>query len=147
MTTSPQHMSKTVQSRTDKLSEIRDFVAGLARRYGFAEDDVANIVLAVDEACTNIIKHAYQFAPDKPIEVSVAMRGDAFEVTVIDEGRAFDPAALHSPDLKEHLTHYRRGGLGVYLMKKLMDEVEYRIQPGQKNLVRLVKHLPHAHGR
>jgi serine/threonine-protein kinase RsbW len=142
MTTSPQHISKTVQSRTDKLSEIREFVAGLARRYGFPDEDVANIVLAVDEACTNIIKHAYQFAPDKSIEVTVTMRGDSIEITVMDDGRSFDPAALHPPDLKEHLAHYRRGGLGVYLMKKLMDDVEYRIQPGQKNLVRLVKRLP-----
>jgi serine/threonine-protein kinase RsbW len=142
MTTSPQPISKTVQSRTDKLSEIREFVAGLARRYGFAEEDVANIVLAVDEACTNIIKHAYQFAPDKSIEVTVVLRGTSLEITVQDDGRSFDPATLHAPDLKEHLTHYRRGGLGVYLMKKLMDEVEYRMQPGKKNLVRLVKRLP-----
>jgi serine/threonine-protein kinase RsbW len=141
MTTASHHMSKTVESRTERLSDIREFVAGLARRHGFPEEEVANIVLAVDEACTNIIKHAYQSAPDRPIEVKVSRSGDAFEITILDEGRAFDPEHLHAPDLKDHLSHFRRGGLGVYLMKKLMDQVEYRFQPGAKNEVRLVKHL------
>ena len=147
MATAPQHTSKTVESRTERLSDIREFVASLARRHGFAEDEVANIVLAVDEACTNIIKHAYQSAPDRPIEVSVSRSGDAFEITIFDEGRAFNPEQLRSPDLKDHLAHFRRGGLGVYLMKKLMDNVEYRFQPGAKNEVRLVKHLPSSSPR
>jgi serine/threonine-protein kinase RsbW len=142
MSATNKNISKTVQSRTDSLSEVREFVAALARTHGFPEDEVANIVLAVDEACTNIIKHAYQNATDKLIDVSVSSSGRAFEITIADDGRAFDPSILRNPDLKDHLTHYRRGGLGVYLMKKLMDAVEYQFQPGQKNRVRLVKYLP-----
>ncbi len=138
----PATISKTVLSRTDSLSEMREFIAALARESGFPDDEVANIVLAVDEACTNIIKHAYQYAPDKEIRVTVSRSSKAFEIRIEDDGRSFDPSAVHAPDLKEHLTHFRRGGLGVYLMKKLMDDVEYKFQPGKKNQVRLVKHLP-----
>jgi serine/threonine-protein kinase RsbW len=86
-------ISKTILSRTDHLLEVREFVSEAARQFGFSEEDVANIVLAVDEACTNIIKH------------------------------------------------HRRGGLGVYLMKKLMDKVEYNFAAGDKNEVSLVKYL------
>jgi len=142
MSRGPQTISKTVLSRTDNLSEVRNFVMRLARQAGFAEDEVSNIVLAVDEACTNIIKHAYQFAADREIRVSVARTPTAFEVVIQDDGKSFDPSTLRLPDLKEHLTHYRRGGLGVYLMKKLMDTVEYTYKPGTKNQVRLVKQLP-----
>ncbi len=147
MSSTSKTISKIVSSNTESLSDIREFVAGQARTHGFPEDEVANIVLAVDEACTNIIKHAYRFASDKQIEISVGRQGREFEVIISDDGRSFDPAALRNPDLKEHLTHYRRGGLGVYLMKKLMDTVEYQFQPGQRNHVRLVKFLPASPSR
>ncbi|MEX0601905.1 MAG: ATP-binding protein, partial [Bacteroidota bacterium] len=96
--------------------------------------------LAVDEACTNIIKHAYQNAPDKPIHISIDSDNNRFEVVITDEGKSFDPATMKPLNLKHHLTQYRRGGLGVYLMKTLMDEVEYSSR-GRKNAVRMAKYL------
>jgi serine/threonine-protein kinase RsbW len=134
-------ISKTVLSRTDHLLEVRDFVSDAARQFGFGEEDVANIVLAVDEACTNIIKHAYQYAPDKKIFIAIHRKNGTFEVTIKDNGKNFDPDALKAPDLKRNLSHHRRGGLGVYLMKKLMDRVEYNFEAGQSNEVSLVKYL------
>ena len=70
------------------------------------------------------------------------MRPDdgAFEIAIIDSGRRFNPQDITAPDMKEYLTHFRHGGLGVYLMKSLMDKVEYAITPGQKNEVRLIKY-------
>jgi serine/threonine-protein kinase RsbW len=134
-------ISKTVLSRTDHLLEVRDFVSDAARQFGFGEEDVANIVLAVDEACTNIIKHAYQYAPDKEIFIAIHRKNGTFEVKIKDNGKNFDPDALKAPDLKRNLSHHRRGGLGVYLMKKLMDRVEYNFEAGQSNEVSLVKYL------
>jgi serine/threonine-protein kinase RsbW len=134
-------ISKTVLSRTDHLLEVRDFVSDAARQFGFGEEDVANIVLAVDEACTNIIKHAYQYAPDKKIFIAIHRNNGTFEVRIKDNGKNFDPDALKAPDLKRNLSHHRRGGLGVYLMKKLMDRVEYNFEAGESNEVSLVKYL------
>lgn len=131
-----------IESRTDRLIAVREFVSVAARRFGFAEEDVSKIALAVDEACTNIIKHAYKFDPTKSITVIVGSRNGAFEILIQDTGKEFDPAMIQTPDMKEYLAHYRRGGLGVYLMKSLMDKVEYKITPGQKNEVRLTKFLP-----
>jgi serine/threonine-protein kinase RsbW len=133
--------SLTIESRTDRLITVREFVAEAARQFGFEDEDIGKITLAVDEACTNIIKHAYKFDPHQPITVTVRSSGATFEVAILDRGRQFDPEHLTAPDMKEYLTHYRRGGLGVYLMKSLMDKVEYAIKPGKPNEVRLIKYL------
>jgi serine/threonine-protein kinase RsbW len=134
--------SLNIESRTERLIAVREFVSSAARSFGFGDEDVSKIALAVDEACTNIIKHAYKFDPGKNITITVRSRNGAFEVVIQDFGREFDPQKVPTPDMKEYLSHFRRGGLGVYLMKSLMDKVEYAIVPGKKNEVRLTKHLP-----
>ena len=134
-------ISKKIFSRTNNLLEVREFIGRAARQAGFDEEDVANIVLAVDEACTNIIKHAYQYSPNKEIEINIIPSNQSFEIRIYDNGRTFDPTTLRPPNLKEQLRQYRRGGLGVYLMKRLMDEVEYNFQPGKRNEVRLIKYF------
>jgi len=131
----------TVESRTERLIAVREFVSAAAKEFGFSDDEVSKITLAVDEACTNIIKHAYKYDPGKTIVVTVRGRNGSFEIAIMDTGRDFNPTAVPSPDMKEYLSHYRRGGLGMYLMKSLMDKVEYKIQPGQMNEVRLTKYL------
>jgi serine/threonine-protein kinase RsbW len=131
-----------IQSRTEHLSRVRDFIATNAREFGFDEESVNKIALAVDEACTNIIKHSYRFAPDKEIEISVRLHPDEFEIVITDRGTSFDPKTVEVPDMKEYLSKYKKGGLGMYLMRSLMDKVEYRIIPGKRNEVRLVKTLP-----
>jgi serine/threonine-protein kinase RsbW len=136
------HISKVIPSRTDNLLEVREFVGSAARSFGFSDEEIANIVLAVDEACTNIIKHAYQYVADKEIEVSIFEDKGSFEIRIFDNGKSFDPSALRPPDLKEHIGRQRRGGLGVYLMKRLMDKVEYSFIPGKRNEVRLTKFRP-----
>jgi len=136
--------TKIILSRTDNLLVIREFVSEEARAFGFSDEDAANIILAVDEACTNIIKHAYQYATDKEIEVTVLRKNRCFEIRIFDTGRSFDPTTIRQPDLKEHIGHRKRGGLGVYLMKKLMDRVEYDFHKGKRNEVRLIKNLSNA---
>ena len=130
-----------IESKTDRLIAVRDFVSAAAREFGFSDEEISKIALAVDEACTNVIKHAYKFDPGKIITVKVKRGNGAFEVLVHDTGKQFNPAGVQTPDMKEYLTHSRRGGLGVYLMKTLMDKVEYNFAPGQPNEVRLVKYL------
>ena len=133
-----------ISSQTENLKRVRRFVASAARRFGFTVDEASKIALAVDEACTNIIKHAYNFAQDKDIQLNILFHDGKFEVLITDHGRAFDPDRVPVPNMRDYLTHYRHGGLGMYLMKSLMDKVEYRIRPGLKNQVSLVKYLPNS---
>lgn len=130
-----------IESRTERLIAVRDFVSEEARAFGFTDEDVSRIALAVDEACTNIIKHAYRFDPNRNISVRVKSRNGTFEVTIRDTGSGFNPSLVHAPDMQDYFSHYRKGGLGVYLMKSLMDKVEYEIHPGKRNEVRLTKYL------
>ena len=134
-----------IPSQTERLREVRQYVFGAAQHFGFTEDDTNKIVLAVDEACTNIIKHAYAYGADHTIKLSIQTRGTVFEITITDQGKPFDPASIPQPDMKEYLTHFKRGGLGMYLMKTVMDKVEYDFKPGPVNKVRLTKYLQRQH--
>jgi len=130
-----------IPSRTENLEIIREFVSKIARNAGFSEEDVGKIQLAVDEACTNVVKHAYDGDTQKPIDVAVRLDYDRLTIVVTDEGKGFDPKAVEISDIAEYLAELRVGGLGIYLIRSLMDEVEYSIQPGVRNQVRMVKYF------
>ena len=138
---SVKHKTISIESKTERLVVVREFVSHEAREFGFSDEEVSKIALAVDEACTNVIKHAYMFDPGKKITIAVKPNKGAFEISIMDNGKQFNPAKLQAPDMKEYLSHFRKGGLGVYLMKSLMDKVEYSITPGARNEVRLIKYL------
>jgi len=137
--------SLNIESRTDRLVDAREFVSAAAQELGFGDDDIGKIALAVDEACTNVIKHAYHFDGQQYLTITVEAGKNSIEIRITDSGERFDPRELPAPDMKEYLKKFRKGGLGVYLMKKLMDEVEYQLLPGKKNEVRLVKYLDTRH--
>ena len=134
------HLS--IASQTEKLKSVRDFVADAASSFGFDEETVNKISIAVDEACTNIIKHSYDYATDKKIELTLNMDGEKFEIIIAHSGKSFNPDAVTQPDMKEYLSHFRRGGLGMHLMRSLMDRVDYAVKSGNRSEVRLLKFLP-----
>ncbi|RMD97750.1 MAG: ATP-binding protein [Calditrichaeota bacterium] len=130
-----------IPSQTDNLEIIREFVAKIASRMGFNEDDISKIELAVDEACTNVIKHAYRKNQKKAIDISLFLQPQKLTIVVADQGKGFDPRKLKTPEMSEYLAKMQVGGLGVYLMRTLMDEVEFKSRPGKGNEVRMVKYL------
>lgn len=130
-----------IPSQTDDLEVIRNFVANIAKKVGFDGDDVNKIELAVDEACTNVIEHAYQCDENQNIDVAIKIDYQKFMVVVTDRGKSFNMEEVELPDMKSYLAEIRVGGLGIYLMKKLMDEVDYHSEPGVKNEVRMVKYF------
>jgi serine/threonine-protein kinase RsbW len=136
------NLNLKIKSQTEKLSLVREFVSEAAREFGFDDESVNKIALAVDEACTNIIKHSYEFASNKDIEIMIVTNNGKFEVVISDQGKGFDPEMVKVPDMREYLSKYKKGGLGMYLMRSLMDKVEYKISRGKKNEVHLVKSLP-----
>lgn len=131
----------TVKSKTENLSQIRDFVSNAALIAGFDQSTADKIILAVDEACTNIIKHAYKYYPDGNIIVKIKISGSTFVVEIVDHGNAFKPDAVTTPDIEQYYKQHRVGGLGMYLMKTLMDDVKYNSIPGKYNKVKLSKKI------
>ncbi len=125
-------------ARFEFLDEIRELVAGVARSGGFTDKEVYSLQLAADEAASNIIEHAYAGVSDASLEVSCHMQGDALTIVMRDQGRTFDSSRVKEPDLKADLSERQIGGLGVYLMRKLMDEVHYE-KKGNDNVLTMIK--------
>jgi serine/threonine-protein kinase RsbW len=119
------------------LDEIRDFVGDIARKGGFSDKEVYNIQLATDEAASNIIEHAYEGISDGMLELMCGVQGDSIKIVLTDHGEPFDPSDIPMPDLKADLSERKIGGLGIFLMRKLMDEVHYESHP-RKNSNTLV---------
>lgn len=128
-------------SSTENLETIREFIGKLARKAGFNTEKADQIALAVDEACTNVIKHAHKFDARRMIDLAVIYTNEKFEVVITDKGKGFDPSKMPKPDLDKYMHEARKGGLGIHLMKTLMDEVNYTFNPGVKNQVSLIKYL------
>jgi len=129
----------TYPAKFEYLDEIREFVASIARDGGFTDKEVYSLQLAADEAASNIIEHAYEGIPDGVIRVTCDMQGLEIIITMHDAGKPFDPSKVKQPNLKANLSERQIGGLGIYLMRKLMDKVEYESIPGAGNLLTMRK--------
>lgn len=135
------HKQITIKSRTENLVEVRKITEDIALSLGFSEDSIGKIILAVDEACTNIIKHAYHFSSEGEIIISFYFDGNKLTISIQDYGSHFDPEKIPEPDIKEYYKQKKSGGLGMFLIKKLMDEVKYSTTSGNLNQVTLIKYL------
>ncbi len=128
----------TFPAQFEYLDEIRSYVAREARSAGFSDKDVYALQLAADEAASNIIEHAYAGRSDGSFVMSCDFQKDRLVITFRDQGQAFDVSKVSNPDLKADLSERKIGGLGIYLMRKLMDEVHYR-STGSENILTLTK--------
>ncbi|HKS16025.1 MAG TPA: ATP-binding protein [Planctomycetota bacterium] len=129
----------TVANDTRHLLAVRDFTSRMARHGGWSAEDVHKIVLAIDEAVTNIIEHGYNKGERGTIEIEAEWEGDRFQVVIRDSARVFNPESIPAPDMAEHVKAGRKKGLGLFLMRQIMDEVRYRYKDGVQNELTLVK--------
>ena len=128
----------TVPSETSFLGLVREVTRKMAETAGFDLGTADQVALAVDEAATNVIEHAYRGAPDREVEIRLEDRGPEFKVEVVDSGNTVDPRAVPDVDLRRYAKERRTGGLGMHLMEKIMDSVTFRRSAG-RNVCRLVK--------
>ncbi len=124
----PSDESLTVLAQLDQLRTVTQFIVGAASRVGFSGAQLSRIELAVDEACSNIIQHAYEGRDDGDIRVGVrAEPGRRIVISLDDTGKPFDPDGMpdHDPSATNTLDDLKVGGLGIYLMRQAMDEVRF----------------------
>ncbi len=125
-----------VQSDPKNLQEIRQWLAHIGEAVGLAQDEISQMKVAVCEACANIIRHAYGGDHSRPIWLRARPKPNGVELEIRDFGRPFDPASVPVPDLERA----HEGGYGVFLMHKLMDEVEYSSPTeGTGTMLRMIK--------
>jgi serine/threonine-protein kinase RsbW len=132
---------QTVQfpAKFEFLDEIREFVGNIARENGFSDKAVYNIQLAADEASSNVIEHAYEGMTDGMLEISCGVDAGSLTIVLVDHGRSFDPSGVPLPDIQADLGERKIGGLGIFLMRKLMDEVYYDSKAHAGNTLKMIK--------
>lgn len=128
----------TVQASTENLAEVRNFVAKHASTFGFKKEEISDMRLAVDEAFTNIIKHAYGNDENQSVKIALSENDNTFAISLFDTGKSFSMDNYQEPDLEEKIRQKKRGGVGVYLIRQLMDEVNY-LKEGNENIIRMTK--------
>ena len=133
------------------LAYIRAIVGDLARKVGFDEGEAAKIEMAVDEACSNVVRHAY--SPDKEwcwqqrdpeIRLEIRVEGDLLIIEINDHGQRFDFANYRPARIEDHLQEMKPGGYGILIMRNFMDEVQYSSNDQTGNTLRMVKYLKKA---
>ncbi|MFN2137469.1 MAG: ATP-binding protein [Candidatus Promineifilaceae bacterium] len=143
----------TVPGRFDHIRAIAQFVTAGAEAAGLDADAVFHVELCCDEAAANIIEHAYGGEDNGDIHVRYSSDERAFTVVLCDNGRPFNPQNIPEPKsvqadadepepaLRDYLDSLQVGGLGIYFMRKLMDEVHYSFDEAEGNKLTLVKYL------
>jgi serine/threonine-protein kinase RsbW len=131
----PTRVDLRIPSLPEFVAVARMTVAAIACRMDFPYDAVDDIKVAVGEACTNVIEHASPESRTQEIEIRCLLEPDALVIEVRDQGQGFNPNLLTQPD------PFAEGGLGLILIKALMDNVELTSLTGRGTQVRMVKRL------
>jgi serine/threonine-protein kinase RsbW len=124
----------TVSGRTADLPDVLAFIETACEEAGVLPELWFDLQLVVEEACTNVIEHAYG-GKGGELDITFEARGRDAVLTVRDHGRPFAPEKVVAPDMSLPLTQRRIGGLGLHLMYQLMDEVQFDFAEGSNTLV------------
>jgi len=125
-----------VRSHPRYLRLIRNATYEIALIYGFTAEEAKDLRLVIDEACTNVIKHSYHYDYNRPIILNFFLYDDRFEMLIQDCGEKVNPSKIRPRDIDK----VRPGGLGVYIIKKLMDVMEYDPTGKEGPRLKLVKY-------
>ncbi len=132
------HRFKT-NCKQERLKEIRHFVAKVLAGMGLPEIDAHKVMLAADEVCANLIIHSNKSNPSESLELSIEDHGkDSVLFEIIDYGIGFNYNNYKEPDLEDIIRKRKKGGLGIMLVKNIMDTVEFKNEEN-KNICRMVK--------
>ena len=127
-------------ARFDSLVAIGEFVTRAAEAAGLDARAVYGVQMAIEEACANIVQHAYGGEGRGDIECTYIVNDNGLTVILRDCGRPFDPASVPEPDLSSDLEDRKTGGLGLFFIRQLMDQVRFEFTPGSGNVLTMVKH-------
>jgi serine/threonine-protein kinase RsbW len=143
------HVELIVPCETTYLLKVRQAVLSIMGSDMFPPVKANLIALAVDEAVANIMEHAYRAArpgDHREIQIVLNVTVGRFEVIIRDRGISYDPRVAPDVNVKDHVRQGRKGGLGVFLMRKIMDEINYSFKQGVHNELQMIKYVEHEVG-
>lgn len=129
-----------INSEMTNLERVSEFVLEMARQLRLSEKDTDHVQMAVDEAVTNVMEHAYRGRGDGRIDIDCRVTGRELRIEIRDGGNPFDPDTIQEPNIHSPLSERAIGGLGVFFMRKLMDRVEFS-RDRRGNITRMTKKL------
>jgi serine/threonine-protein kinase RsbW len=130
----------TIEGRYENLVKLADFVRQVTQEAGFDNFAMYSVETAVEEACTNIIEHAYGGEGNGKIECSCAADEAGVTIQLRDKGKPFNPGKVHNPNTSAPLNRRNSHGLGLYIMRKWMDDVRFEFSAEKGNTLTMVKH-------
>lgn len=135
-------------NRLQYLSTVAGFVGNICHIHEVPEDDIEDILLAVDEASSNIIKYAYQVGSINYFRVRISIDRELVQIDLLDQGKEFNPLEVPPPHMKgiTEEAEERDLGLGIHIMKKVVDDVHYRYSPNEGNYLTLIKKISQSKG-
>ena len=139
--TAERSTSMRMKAVLENVPRAIECVTEWAQKAGFDERTLYEIQLAVDEACANVVDHAYQGADPGDIEVFCCLDDQILTVQVRDWGTGFDLTGVADPDLDAPLEERTLGGLGLFLVRQVMDDVQFRSDPELGNELMMSKRL------
>ena len=125
------------------LSLVRKRLASFIEESPFPRAARNRIILAVDEAIANVVEHAYG-SEKGLIQITLTLDEEKLEIGVCDHGADFKPVIKENPDIKKHIQLGLKGGLGMFLMRRVMDEVVYSTNTQYQNNLAMIKFLPRS---
>jgi len=132
--------SLKVPNRIDELAGIAEFLEETGDEWGLDPSVVLSINLVIEEAFTNIVSYGYDDQSDHIIEIQCKLKDKEIGIVITDDGHAWDPTLREEPDISLGPEDRPVGGLGIFLMKKMMDKVGYE-RNENKNILSLTKYL------
>ncbi len=125
---------------TAALTELRSFLQQKLAFYRLSEGEKHQVTLAVEEVCANLIIHSHACNPKEEIQLEVKKFNKKIIIEIIDKGNAFNLLEYQVPNLNQVIEEKRKGGIGILLVKKIMDEIQFESKNG-KNICRLIKNF------
>ncbi len=129
----------TVPAQMSYLTQVRDFIEHIGKRYKYPDKIINSFKLVIDEACTNIVRHGYRDIKNGEITIKAIIRRLSLTIIIIDQGRSYDIRQANTPDLAKYVDIGKKGGLGIMMMRKLMDDIQYSVTE-RGNELRLTKY-------
>jgi serine/threonine-protein kinase RsbW len=125
----------------NNLKRVREFVKNNLSAYPLSDIVLNQMVLAVDEICANLIIHANAEDKSKFLHLSISRDKEYFLFEIVDSGKSFEHAKYQEPNILQHIKEGKKGGVGIALVRRIMDKVEFSSN-GKKNVCRLYKKVP-----
>jgi len=124
-----------INNRIDELMRVNDFIEKTAKEWNLPSEVAFSVTLAMEEALTNIISYGFEDKMDHKIDIHFSRSAGELTVSIVDDGKEYDPTLQAEPDITLPAEQRSIGGLGIFLIKKMMDSVNYRRADGKNRLI------------